>query len=517
MSKRLRVCLAIVFLGALAQAAPAAAHDGPFASTTEGKVRGERLGGVEAFRGVPYAAPPAGERRFAPPARPQRRHGVLDASGLTPPCPQLESSNGPTALGEDCLALDVWRPASSRGHDRRTGKRPVLFWIHGGGYLNGSAGQHDPSGLVRDTGTIVVMINYRMGIFGWLALPSLDEEQGDVSGNAGFLDQQAALRWVRANIGQFGGDRSNVTVAGESAGGFAVCEHLTSPGSRGLFARAVIQSGWCPVRTQSEALEQGAATAEALGCSDPVTAASCLRGKDVAALLAGWRGQARPVVGGRAHPVAPLDAIDSGRYNRVPTVIGNTRDEFKFVKLGNPDMTAEELRAAVAALYPDDVDAILAEYEGAHPTPADTHSAVVNDPGICGIHDLAGRLARSTRVWHYEFDDQDPPPEIGISVNIGAYHSSELQYLFGFRRSDGTAKYQRGLDPAEERLADQMIGYWGRFAERGSPGWGWPPFTLSQPLVLRFQPGGSQVVSSYEADHHCGFWRSLGVPLEFRL
>ena len=198
-------------------------------------------------------------------------------------------------------------------------------------------------------------------------------------------------------------------------------------------------------------------------------------------------------------------------------MIGNTRDEFKFVKLGNPDMTADELRAAVTGLYPDDTDAILAEYAGAYPTPADTFSAIVNDPGICGIHDLAGDLSRTTRVWHYEFDDQDPPPEIGTAIDLGAYHSSELQYLFGFPRSDGTAKYQRGLDRAEQRLADEMIARWGRFAERGDPGRDWPRFTLRRPLVLRFQPGGSRLVTSYEADHHCGFWRSLGVPLEFRL
>ena len=168
------------------------------------------------------------------------------------------------------------------------------------------------------------------------------------------------------------------------------------------------------------------------------------------------------MVGGSAHPVAPRDAIASGHYNRVPTVIGNTRDEFKFVKLANPDMTAEELQAAIAGRYPDDADAILAEYDGVYPTPADTFSAIVNDPGICGIHDLAASLSRTTRVWHYEFDDQAPPPEIGISIDIGAYHSAELQYLFGFARSDGTAKYQRGLDRAEERLADEMIGRWGR-------------------------------------------------------
>jgi len=171
--KRLRVWVSIVSFGALALASPAAARSGPVASTTEGPVRGERVSGVEAFRGIPYAAPPVGERRFAPPAAPQRRHGVLDATGLTPPCAQLASSNGPASLNEDCLLLDIWRPRASRRH---RGKLPVLFWIHGGSYLNGSAGQHDPSEMVRDTGTIVVTVNYRLGVFGWLAHPSLDAE-----------------------------------------------------------------------------------------------------------------------------------------------------------------------------------------------------------------------------------------------------------------------------------------------------------------------------------------------------
>jgi para-nitrobenzyl esterase len=508
-----RSFVSLLCLALLALAAPAAAGASPVVRTSEGKVRGERLEGVEAFRGIPYAAPPVGKRRFSPPARARRRHGVLDATGLTPPCPQLESSNGPTALDEDCLLLDVWRP-------RHTGRRtPVVFWIHGGGYENGSAGQHDPSQMVRDTHTIVVNINYRLGIFGWLALGSLDAEQHDVSGNVGFLDQQAALRWVHRNIRRFGGESRNVTVAGESAGGFAVCEHLTSPGSRGLFAHAIIESGWCPTRTHEEALQQGADTAAALGCPDPGTAANCLRGKDVLSLLHGWpSGDARPVVGGSAHPVDPIEAIDSGHFNRVPVVMGNTRDEFKFVKLANPDMTADELRQAVAGLYPDDVDAILAEYGDSYPTPADTFSAVINDPGICGIDDISRRLTHSTPVWRYEFNDQSPPPEVDSPpVDIGAYHSSELQYLFGFAKSDGSTKYQRGLDPAERRLSREMIRYWGNFAERGRPGGGWPRFTESNPLVLQFRPEGSRLIGDFSDEHRCGFWRGLGVPLEFDL
>jgi para-nitrobenzyl esterase len=508
--------LVLVVLGMLVGASPAAAHPhhSPLVRTHDGAVRGERLGSVEAFRGIPYAAPPVGARRFEPPAPVRPWRGVLDATGLTPPCPQRESSNGPTSLQEDCLQLDVWRPRHARRH---RGRMPVLFWIHGGGYANGSASQHDPSRMVAQTNTIVVVINYRLGAFGWLADRTLDASSGD----AGFLDQQAALRWVRTNIRRFGGNRRNVTIDGESAGGWAVCEHLTSPGSRGLFAHAVIQSGWCPFRTRAEALEQGDEIATALGCADLGTRAACLRSTSPAALLdASQDLNAMPVLGGPAHPIEPLKAIDSGRYNRVPVVMGNTRDEFKFVVLANPDMTQAELRASLATLYPGHVDAVLAEYAGTG-TPADTYSAALNDPGICGINDIAGRLSRSTPVWFYEFDDQDPPPELGIDINLGAYHSSELQYLFGFRRGDGSAKYQRGLDAAEQRLSDLMIGYWGAFAHRGDPNhpWAprWPRFVPERAPVLRFAPDATRVVSTYAADHHCGFWRSLGVELTFRL
>lgn len=242
----------MVAVGA-ALAAPPALADGDgglVVQTDNGRVRGERIEGVEAFRGIPYAAAPVGALRFASPAPAKPWRGTLDATGLTPPCPQLASSNGPTSVTEDCLMLDVWRPRPSRRNRRRGHDLPVLVFIHGGGNVNGSASQQHPSNMVRQTNAIVVTINYRLGIFGWLALPS----QGAATGNLGVLDQQAALRWVRENIERFGGDPTNVTVGGESAGAWAVCAHLVSPGSKGLFERAIIESATCTFRERDAAL-----------------------------------------------------------------------------------------------------------------------------------------------------------------------------------------------------------------------------------------------------------------------
>jgi para-nitrobenzyl esterase len=505
--------LACALVGGVA-AIPANAQE-PVVTIDDGQVRGARVEGVEAFRGIRYAAPPVGSLRFAPPEPVAPWSRPLNATRRSRACAQLASSNGPQVLNEDCLSLDVWRPRQ-RG-DEPASDLPVLVFIHGGGNTNGSAGQQRPSRMVREADTIVVNINYRLGILGWLAHPSLDQEPGDASGNLGLLDQQAALRWVRENIERFGGDPTNVTVAGESAGAWGVCAHLASPGSAELFHRAIIASINCDFREEEAALEQGAGIATSLGCTDPATAAMCLRGKSTLALMNAWQGDARPVVRGEALPLAPVEAFEAGDYNRVPVIFGNTYDEFSFFLLGNPDMTQAELRAGVAQFYPDQVEEILAEYAGAR-SPAWGFSAAMNDPFICGMNDQAALLSESTLVWYYEFNDQDPPPEVGIDLNLGAYHSGELQYLYGFLdRSDGTRKQSRRLDASERRLSGEMIGYWGAFAAKGNPNHRgalhWPRFDPDESRVMRFQPGGSEVVDSFDDDHHCGFWRDLGVPL----
>src|SRR5690242_12298599 len=222
MKLRVSGAVALVAAGMLLAPATAGAHHGLVVRTDKGKVRGFTADGADKFLGIPYAAPPVGARRWRPPAPAASWHGVHDATSYGSRCPQTVSSNGPGSENEDCLYLNVFRPA---GHRRR--HVPVLVMIHGGGLVNGAGDQHDGALIARTDGVVVVSFNYRLGVFGFLALPGLSGEAPDhASGDYGVLDQQAAIRWVHRNIAAFGGDPRRVTIDGESAGGWSVCAQL---------------------------------------------------------------------------------------------------------------------------------------------------------------------------------------------------------------------------------------------------------------------------------------------------
>jgi para-nitrobenzyl esterase len=504
-----------IALAAAIVAGQAAAAAQPVADTASGPVRGAMVEGVEAFRGVPYAAAPTGARRFAPPQPAAAWTAPLDATQRSRPCAQLASSNGPETLNEDCLTLDVWRPAGAKAGD----KRPVLLFIHGGGSVNGAAAQHHPSRMASRTGIVVVNINYRLGALGMLALPALDREAGgDASGNAGYLDQLAALKWVRANIARFGGDPARITVGGESAGGWAACLALASPEFAGLISGVIVQSGGCASRPRETALAEGAAFASSLGCSDAATAADCLRGKDAAALLNAWRSPAVPVIGGRLLPAEPASEIAAGRFNRVPVIWGHTYNEGSFGLIGDDArLTKDALAARVTERFGAAAPGVLKAYASA-PTPGWAWTLMSVDPGLCqGSAGFVRVLAQSAPVWFYEFDDQDAPGETGWpeGTRIGAYHSSELLYLYGMDRSDGSAKQSRGLTPTQQALGDEMIGAWAAFAAKGDPnGAGlkrWPRFDAERPALIRFRPGetGAIRLERFDADHRCAVWREL--------
>jgi para-nitrobenzyl esterase len=233
--RRSLLVLSIV-VGALAGAPTTAAwahsRHGPLAFTQDGIVQGFSVGGVDKFLGIPYAAPPVSSLRWRPPQSPAHWQGVRSATTLPPTCPQLANSNGPRSENEDCLYLSVYRPERGHGGGDWHGGRglPVLFWIHGGGLTTGTGNQHDGTLMATTNHIIVVSINYRLGIFGFLALPGLGAEASDhASGDYGLLDQEAALRWTRDNVAAFGGDPRNVTIAGESAGAYSICSLLTPP------------------------------------------------------------------------------------------------------------------------------------------------------------------------------------------------------------------------------------------------------------------------------------------------
>ena len=497
-------------------------HGSLVVHTDKGALRGVRSGGVDSFLGVRYAAPPVGSLRWSPPQPAQRWRGVLAADHYGNRCPALASTNGPLSVTEDCLFLNVQRPAGIHPG----GQLPVYFWIHGGGLVNGSSNQHDGSKIVRETGVVVVTINYRLGVFGFLGHPALTAEEGGYASNYGFEDQQAALRWVHRNIAAFGGDPSQVTIGGESAGGWSVCAHLSAPASRGLFIGAMMQSGSCASRTESDADAQGTSVAAAVGCTTPATAPACLRQVPVNRLLNAWGTTAPAFVRGTA--VLPLDprvAVAQGRFAHVPVVNGSNRDEGRTFAAGLIGATQATFVAAVRNTFGANADAVLAHYpwpaNADQFTPAYLLGAIFTDSGVigqgiggCGTRALSMDLARYTRTYAYEFDHRTGPGLTPIPGYVwGAGHAAELAYLWP--SFDNGIPIAPTFTAAERQLAHDMVAYWGAFVREGRPEVRgltlWPPYNHAA-QVLSLRAGGRSTVISdvtYVAEHQCRFWDSL--------
>ncbi|MFL6073606.1 MAG: carboxylesterase/lipase family protein [Mycobacteriales bacterium] len=502
-------------------AAVASAHPtggAPLARVHTGLLRGGTDGSVDSFLGVPYARPPVGPLRWRPPQPAQPWPGVREATAYGNRCPALASSNGPRSETEDCLYLNVQRPAGARPGARL----PVYFWIHGGGLVNGSSTQHDGSLIVRNTRVVVVTINYRLGVFGFLAHPVLTAEAGE-SGNYGLMDQQAALRWVRDNIAAFGGDPRQVTIGGESAGGWSVCAHLSAPGSRGLFVRAMMQSGSCVSGTLADAQAAGTGYAHALGCADDAAAAACLRGRTTAQLLDTTPAPAARFV--RGVPTLPADpdtAVRTGAFARVPVVIGANRDEGRTFAQGFIGASQSDYTATVNSLFGARAPAVLARYPW--PAEADTFTAayligaILTDSGFvggiggCGNRSLTQALARYTRTYSYEFDHRTGPglrPQPAGYV-WGAGHAAELAYLWP--SFDNGTPIAPTFDAAERRLALDMVHYWGSFVRTGHPAARfaarWPSYHTARPTLSLRAGGRSTLVTDHQvaAEHNCDLW-----------
>ncbi len=350
----------LVLLGLIAAVPASAAPRSLTISTDKGSVAGASADEVDRFLGIPYAAPPVGTGRWQPPAPAAAWTGTRSATSPGSRCLQFGGDTGP-GMSEDCLYLNVYTPAH-----RKNRPLPVLFWIHGGGFSSGSGDTQDGSLIARTDDVVVVTINYRLGVFGFLGLPGLSK-QG--AGNYGLLDQQAALRWTQRNIGASGGDASRVTIAGLSAGGHSVCALLASPPARGLFSGAIIQSGGCPSHTVKQAVARGKKYAAAAGCSASPVGLACLRAKPASELQAaaqnftgGALSGSLPVSGVPELPVAPLKAVRTGRTANVPLLIGHTRDEVRSRATPFADATKEQYERAVRIEFADEADAVLAHY-----------------------------------------------------------------------------------------------------------------------------------------------------------
>jgi para-nitrobenzyl esterase len=473
------------------------------------------------FANIPFAAPPVGALRWKLPHAPAAWTGTRNATWPGPVCAQSASpiTGGTGSTSEDCLTLNVYTPKQT------TRKRlPVMVWFHGGAFTSGSASNYNAGVLAAKGNAIVVTANYRLGAFGWLAAPSLDAEARDGnSGNYGLADQQAALRWVQKNIRAFGGDRREVTIFGESAGGASVCAQVASPPAKGLFQRAIAESGCTSLaHSHASALTTGTALTTALGCTGTAAQqAACLRGKSTAAVLGANIGAGAgalpwsPSVGGRLLPRDIQTAFETGRYNRVPLINGTNHDEGTFLvvlALGDLRLTDATYAFAVSSRYGQNAQKILAEYPAKnYPSPTVALAATVTDSVFtCPALAADRALSKRTRVYGYEFNDPNPPVLLPADFPLGAYHSAELNYVF---QRTPVLSLVPDFTPAQLALSNQIIDYWTSFAANGTPN------TRSQPRwplavgsrVLSLDPAGSHPLTfdSVAADHNCDFWSAL--------
>ena len=495
---------------------------GEVVATASGKVEGFVRGGVLEFRGIPYAAPVSGEARWSLPKPVVPWSGVLPAMHFGKSCPQA-ARYGLTEQSdeENCLTLNVSRPLGKSAHPR-----PVLLWIHGGAFVGGAASLYRLDRLARDTDAVIVSINYRLGVFGFMAPPASASGATHV---LGLEDQRLAMRWVKDNIAAFGGDPDNITLAGESAGAASVCMHLLAADqTRGLFHRAIIQSAACgtPLRTLPEAEAFAGKVAKEAGCTDPQTTLACLKAIEPQRLIAAGAKAANgellafaPFSGTATVPRASLDALQAGAFARVPVLNGFARDEMRlyvgYDVQNGAVITPETYPLAVRHIYGDKADQVLARYpiKPGERAPEALGSLMTDFmPGLGITHCLmleSGRLlARFTPVSEWEYADRTAPVR-GVSIPIlpdpgfvlGAAHSAELNALFpGF--SNTAAMTAPDLSPTSQALADRIVVSWRGFMRGRAAG-----TNAQSRKVMRFEPGHVRLIDAW-TEYQCDFWRS---------
>ena len=526
---------------AFAVAACGAAH-GQGAATTQdlvvyteaGAVRGVVRNGALEFRGIPYAAAPVGALRWNLPKTAPAWRGVRDGTNFGPACPQEARFNlTERSEAEDCLSINVSVPADRKPDEQL----PVFFYIHGGAFVGGSSSLYRLDKLAREGRMVVVAPNYRVGVLGFMTHPALASD--GFNGNYGLEDQRFALGWVQRNIGLFGGDPGNVTVAGESAGAGSICMHLATPErASGLFHKAFILSAGCfsRLKTVAEAEESGHLLARSVGCGLAPDPAACMRAKSVPEWLAAQGRFAQidptdliaisPVVGNRSLPRFPRDAaVPGGRMVTVPVMMGGARDELRLyvgyaVQAGNA-ITPQTYPQALKLFYGDNAAAVAKEYPAGASPPATLGSVLSSyNPSLainnCIYHRTASAFAKRLPLYEFEFADRHAPV-LGVGIappdpgfELGAVHSAAVNYLFP-NYSNTTRINAPDLKPESQQLSAQMVSYVAAFARTGKPDEkglpAWPLFTGPDKVML-WDVGK---VGPYDAGahHRCTFWRSL--------
>ncbi len=544
----LMICsLGAFALGFSSKASAQRLPDQPAAITESGLVTGASVDGVDRFLGIPYAAPPVGELRWRPPQPYGHFPGYkLAATQFGSECTQPAGFGLPESGSEDCLFLNVYMPQQKPGENARR-NLPVMVWIHGGSLIDGTGASYDPSEMVKQ-GVIVVTFNYRLGYLGFFAQSAIDAE-GHLNGNYGLMDQQFALKWVRRNIANFGGDPERVTIAGQSAGGQSVYSQLSSPMAAGLFQRAISESGAyvafqdyydsvIPL-AQGETtgtlglvgVPSGAAIANDVGCTDQT--AACLRAVPAANFMPLEPFLAIfPFVDGKVLPQTITQAITSGQFNHVPVISGGNHDEGRlYVALlfdfaGNPILSPADYAGGITFFYGSALEPTLADlYPYANYQYGGEALGAVGTDGFfaCPEYNTVNALAKYVPTYAYEFNDENAPPSQAavdavapypLTFPLGSYHTSELQYLFHINAAVFFGIPQEPLSPEQQELSQSMIDYWTQFAKAGdpnSPGQPyWPAYRAWNNSFQSLAPPMPQVETDYNTEHMCtAFWNSF--------
>jgi para-nitrobenzyl esterase len=487
---------------------------------SSGRLRGLQREGHAAFLGVPFAEPPLGELRFAAPQPKAAWTGVRDALAHGHSAPQDPLSVAPFKAAvpenEDCLYLNVFTPALDGA------PRPVLFWIHGGGFSHGAGTQpaYDGGPLATRGDVVVVAINYRLGALGYLYLGDHGGARWGAATNAGQLDQIAALRWVRDNIAAFGGDPAQVTIFGESAGAVAVATLLAMPDAQGLFSKAIAQSGTANrLADTTNAVATSTAYLKRLGIEDANP--SALRSASVEALLRaqGPRGPLSPVVDGRSLPQRPISAVREGFARQVPLMVGTNRDEQKLYVPAQrePIDDAELLRQVreqlprAAAERAADVIAVYRASRSARQLPHDQHDladaiATASRFRIPATRLCEAQLAHQPRTFLYQFDWESPARR----GTLGACHGLEIPFVWGTVGKTGNDRFS-GVGPEADQLSREMMDAWLAFAKTGDPshpGIGsWPSYSTSKRETMIFGRRCGTEAAPFEEER--AVWDSL--------
>lgn len=511
--KRTMAALAGVLMACSCALPAAASAAAPELDSTLGPIEGLVQDGTDQFLGVPFAQPPIGALRFAPPAPLTSWTEPLKATATATRCSAPSGGDGVRLVNEDCLYLNVYRPAGTKPDSGL----PVMVFIHGGGNTTGSTDIYDGARMAVEGHAVVVTLAYRIGAFGFLATPELSKDGGEMgSGGYALLDLVAGLKWVHDNAAALGGNPNDVMLMGQSAGGTNVCSLMASPAAAGLFQRASIMSGVCGAnKPLDKAEEDGVAFAEAVGCTDAATRVECLRALPADTVLDKFSGFLPATPFGTALlPKAPMQSFADGDALDIPTMVGFSRDEMWGFMHGMYPLSTEAYEGLVRDTFGDKAEKVLELYPAASfPHNEYAWGAIQGDTTfVCPAFAIADALSAHQPVSVYEFADMTapnwkslgedmPPPE---GYRTGAAHTSELFYLLDY------AAISAPLNSEQIALGNEMIRLWAAFGKSGDNG-AWPAYSKADRTVLELQlpeAGGIVPSNSPFESHHCDYWNS---------